>query len=70
LLPSLNATNLTDNGAFIKRIWDRSKQLDQVKNDDEGRKLTQYGMKIYNIFEYFSYIISINSSIEIMEHDN
>jgi hypothetical protein len=27
-------------------------------------------MKIYNIFEYFSYIISINSSIEIMEHDN
>lgn len=43
LLPSLNATNLIDNQAFIKRIWDRSKQLDVVENDDEGRKLTQYG---------------------------
>lgn len=43
LLPSLNATNLVDNQAFIKRIWDRSKQLEAVENDDEGRKLTQYG---------------------------
>ncbi|KAG1088290.1 hypothetical protein G6F42_020324 [Rhizopus arrhizus] len=54
LLPSLNATNLIDNQAFIKRIWDRSKQLDVVENDDEGRKLTQYGtmagqMKLWNM---------------------
>ncbi|KAK4516312.1 phosphoglycerate kinase [Mucor velutinosus] len=42
LLSSLNATNLIDNQAFIKRIWDRSKQLEAAENDDESRKLTQY----------------------------
>ncbi|KAL9554661.1 hypothetical protein MBANPS3_002712 [Mucor bainieri] len=42
LLPSLSAVNLIDNQAFIKRIWDRSKQLEAVENDEEGRKLTQY----------------------------
>ncbi|KAL7333970.1 sporulation-specific protein 22, variant 3 [Mucor circinelloides] len=49
LLPSLNATNLIDNQVFIKRIWDRSKQLDVVENDDEGRKLTQYALKLWNM---------------------
>ncbi|CAO3628445.1 unnamed protein product [Mucor fragilis] len=49
LLPSLNATNLVDNQAFIKRIWDRSKQLEAVENDDEGRKLTQYALKLWNM---------------------
>lgn len=70
MLPSLNATNLVDNEAFIKRIWDRSKQLDEVKNDDEGRKLTQYGMIYMILLVCFSHTISINISIEIMEYDN
>ncbi|KAI7889215.1 uncharacterized protein EV154DRAFT_483360 [Mucor mucedo] len=48
LLPSLSPASLIENRLFIERVWQRSKELESVKRDNNGKQLIKDTVNIWN----------------------